>query len=187
VNPARPDTSRLIGCLTATSFLIFLLMISLTVPVNFTFASRTAGGEQFPQSIIASSSTDTTPHTLQLKAVQDGDNAEPRKVSGFKLDMTNVITAQINSQVLVFVTDSSVKVSEAKVRTVSDRLIDLVPSSQANAFSLSNLPAKVYTLDVITQKGNTKAAYEGILVISQQPTIVINETTKTIINRDKSK
>jgi hypothetical protein len=27
----------------------------------------------------------------------------------------------------------------------------------------------VYTPDVITQKGNTKAAYEGILVIGQQP------------------
>jgi hypothetical protein len=27
----------------------------------------------------------------------------------------------------------------------------------------------VYTLDVITQKGDTKAAYEGILVIGQQP------------------
>jgi hypothetical protein len=75
--------------------------------------------------------------------------------------MTNVITAQINSQLLVFVTDSSVKVSEAKVRTVSDRLIDLVPSSQANAFSLTNLPVGVYTLDVMTQKGNAKAAYEG--------------------------
>ena len=61
------------------------------------------------------------------------------------------------------------------------RLIDLVPSTQANAFSLSNLPAGVYTLDVITQKGNTKAAYEGILVISQQITIVIHKL------RDKSK
>jgi len=97
--------------------------------------------------------------------------------------MTNVITAQINSQLLVFVTDSSVKVSEAKVRTVSDRLIDLVPSSQANAFSLANLPVGVYTLDVMTQKGNAKAAYEGILVISQRPTTVISETTRNIINQ----
>ena len=133
-------TSRHLGYFTAMSFFTFLLIISLVLPVNFTFASRTVGGEQFPQSIIAASSTDTTPHALELRAVQDGDNAEPRKVSGFRLDMTNVVAAQINSQVLVFVTDSSVKVSEAKVRTVSDRLIDLVPSSQANAFSLTNLP-----------------------------------------------
>ena len=154
----RADTSQYIGYFTATSFLIFLLIISLVLPVNFTFASRTAGGEQFPQSIIASSSTDTTPHALELKAVQDEDNAEPRRVSGFKLDMTNVVTAQINSQLLVFVTDSSVRVIEAKVRTVSDQLIDLVPSSQANTFSLANLPVGVYTLDIMTQKGNAKAA-----------------------------
>jgi hypothetical protein len=53
-------------------------MISLIVPVNFTFAQgQTAAEEeeQFPQSIIASSSTDTTPHALELKAVQDEDNA----------------------------------------------------------------------------------------------------------------
>ena len=98
--------------------------------------------------------------------------------------MTNVVAAQINSQVLVFVTDSSVRVVEAKVRTVSDQLIDLVPSSQANAFSLANLPVGVYTLDVMTQKGNAKAAYEGILVISQQPTTVINETIRNIINQE---
>jgi hypothetical protein len=99
---------------------MFLLIISLVLPVHITFAqSQTAAEGQFPQSIIAASSTDTTPHVLELRATQDGDNAEPKKVSGFKLDMTNVVTAQINSQVLVFVTDSSVKVSEAKVRTVS--------------------------------------------------------------------
>src|SRR5215216_2702179 len=139
---------------------------------------------QFPQGIIASSSTDTTPHALELRAIQDGDNAEPKKVSGFKLDMTNVVDAQINSQLLVFVTDSSVRVIEAKVRTVSDQLIDLVPSSQANAFSLANLPVGVYTLDVITEKENAKAAYEGILVIGQQPTTVISETTRNVINQE---
>ena len=83
--------------------------------------------------------------------------------------MTNVVAAQINSQVLVFVIDSSVRVLEAKVRTVSDQLIDLVPSSQANAFSLANLPVGVYTLDVITQKGNAKAAYEGKPPFYQKP------------------
>ena len=141
--------------------------------------------QQFPPSIIAASSTDTTPHALKLKAIQQGD-AEPRRVSGFKVDLTNVVTAQINSQILVFVTDNSVRVLEAKVRTVSDQLIDLIPSTttQANAFSLVNLPVGVYTLDIITQKGNAKAAYEGILVISQQPTTIINETTKQIINQE---
>ena len=42
----------------------------------------------------------------------------------------------------------------------------------------------VYTLDIITQKGNTKAAYEGVLVISQLPTTVINENTKQVINQE---
>ena len=176
-------TSRRIGYFTATFFLIFLLIVLLVVPVNITFSSQTVEEEQFPQSIIAASSTDTTPHALELRAIQDGDNAEPRKVSGFRLDMTNVVSAQINSQVLVFVTDSSVRIIEAKVKTVTDQLIDLVPSSQANAFSLANLPVGVYTLDVMTQKGNAKAAYEGILVISQRPTTVISETTRNIINQ----
>src|SRR5215207_5273429 len=184
LNIVKADTFRRIGNFTAASSLIFLLIVSVVVPVNIAFSSQTAEGEQFPQSIIAASGTDTTPHALELRAVQDEDNAEPRKVSGFRLDMTNVVAAQINSQVLVFVTDSSVRVLEAKVRTVSDQLIDLVPSSQANAFSLANLPVGVYTLDVITQRGNTKAAYEGILVISQQPTTIINETTKNVINQE---
>jgi hypothetical protein len=67
---------------------------------------------------------------------------------------------------------------------VADQLIDLVPTIQANAFSLVNLPVGVYTLDIITQKGNAKTAYEGILVINQQPTTIINETTKQIINQE---
>jgi hypothetical protein len=177
----RVDTTLRIGYFTATYFSIFLLIVSLVVPINSTFAqNQTAAEEQFPQNIIASSSTDTTPHALELKAVQDEDNAEPRKVSGFRLGMTNVIAAQMNSQLLVFVTDSSIRVIEAKVRTISDQLINLVPSTQANAFSLANLPVGVYTLDVITQKGNAKAAYEGILVLGQEPT---SAQTKTIIER----
>ena len=121
------------GYLIATSLLIFLFIVSLVAPVNFTFAqSRTVGGEQFPQTVIAASSTDTTPHFLNLKATQQGD-AEPERVSGFNLDITNAISAERNSQVLVFA-DSSVQVIEAKVRTESGQLIDLDSSTQANAF-----------------------------------------------------
>jgi hypothetical protein len=179
----REDTLRNLGHFSAVSLFMFLLLVSSLVSGNFTFASSQTAEGQFPQSIIVASSTDTTPHALELRAIQDGDNAEPRKVSQFKLDMTNVVTAQVNSQLLVFLTDNSVRVLEAKVRTVSDQLIDLAPSTQANAFSLANLPVGVYTLDVMTQKGNAKAAYEGILVISQQPTTVISETTRNIINQ----
>ena len=74
---------------------------------------------------------------------------------------------------------------EAKVRTASNQVINLVPSTSpqaSNAFSLTNLPAGVYALDVITQKGNTKAAYEGILAIGQQPLTVIEETTRRVTN-----
>ena len=110
----RADTSRRIGYLTAASLLIFLLIVSLVLPVNFTFAgSQIAADGQFPQSIIAASNTDTTPHLLKLRAIQEGD-AEPKKVSGYKIDLTNVVTAQINSQVLVFTTDSSLQVLEAR-------------------------------------------------------------------------
>ena len=67
----RADTSRRIEYLTAASFLVFLLIVSLIVPANFAFAqSQAVGEEQFPQSIIAASSTDTTPHLLKLRAIQ---------------------------------------------------------------------------------------------------------------------
>jgi hypothetical protein len=86
-----------------------------SIPVNSTFSSQTAAEKRFPQSIIASSSIETTPHLLNLKATQQGD-AEPKKVSRFNLDITNAVATQINSQIYVFVTDSSLRVTEAKVR-----------------------------------------------------------------------
>ena len=129
----KVNTSRHIGYFTVASFLIFLLTVSSVLPVNFTFAqSRTTADKQFPQSIITSSSTETTPHLLKLKATQQG-NAEPERVSGFNLDTTNTFVAQINSAIHIFVTDSSLHVIEAKVRTVSDQLIDLVPSTTSQA------------------------------------------------------
>jgi hypothetical protein len=96
----REDTLQNLWHFSAISLFLFLLLIPSLVSVNFTFASSQTAEGQFPQSIIASSSTETTPHALELRAIQDGDNAEPRKVSQFKLDMTNVVTAQVNSQLL---------------------------------------------------------------------------------------
>jgi hypothetical protein len=55
----------------------------------------------------------------------------------------------------------------------------LVKQSQ-NSFSLTDLAAGVYTIDVITQKGSAKAAYEGILVLGQDPSDV---QTRTIIEQ----
>lgn len=159
---------------------MFLFLISWVIPLNLTFA-QTEG--QFPQSIIASSSSDTTPHLLKLKGTQQG-GIETR-VSGFSLDATSAIGAQVNSQLLVLVTDSALRVSEAKARTASNQVINLPPTASqqaASAFSLANLPGGVYTLDVITQKGNAKAAYEGVLSIGNQPLTVIEETTKRVTN-----
>jgi hypothetical protein len=171
-------------------FLSSILLIGIISSSSHVYAQQSSqrSNQKFPPSITAASSTDTTPHALKLKATQQGEDGQPKKVRGFKIDLKNVIPAQINSQVLVSITDSSMKVIEAKVRTISGQLIDLVPSTttQTNAFSLTGLPVGVYTLDIITQKGNTKAAYEGILVISQQPTTVINETTKNVINQEIS-
>src|SRR5215207_6612119 len=169
-------------------FLSSILLIGIISSSSHVYAQQSSqrSNQKFPPSITAASSTDTTPHALKLKAIQQGEDGQPKKVRGFKIDLKNVIPAQINSQVLVSITDSSMKVIGAKVRTVSGQLIDLVPSSttRTNAFSLAGLPVGVYTLDIITQKGNTKAAYEGILVISQQPTTVINENTKNVINQE---
>jgi hypothetical protein len=160
------------------SFLILLLLISYN-PLNLTFAQNEG---QFPESIIASSSTDTTPHLLELKGTQQG-GIETR-TNDFSLDTTNAIGAQANSQLLVLVTDSALRVSEAKARTASNQVFNLPPiaSQQASAFSLANLPGGVYTLDVITQKDDSKAAYGGVLSIGNQPATVIEETTKRVTN-----
>jgi hypothetical protein len=184
VNLVREGTPRYLGHFTAVSVFMFLLLISSVVSVDFAFAQSQTTEGQFPQSIIASSNTDSTPHLLKLKATQQGGTGG-QEVSGFNLDVTNTVSAQLNSQLLVFVTDSSVRVIEAKVRTASDQVIDLIPSTSlqsTNAFALSNVPAGVYALDVITQKGNTRAAYEGMLVIGQQPTTIIEETTRRVTN-----
>jgi hypothetical protein len=39
-----------------------------------------------------------------------GEEEEPKKVSGFKIASTNAVMAGVNSQVLVFVTNSSYEV-----------------------------------------------------------------------------
>jgi hypothetical protein len=177
----RIGMSQSSGYLAAITFLVSLVTLSSVSPIDFALVQSQTEG-QFPESIIGSSSTDTTPRLLKLKATQQSGGAS-QEVSGFNLDTTNAINAQANSQLLIFVTDASVRIIEAKARTTSDQSIDLVPSTSTqatNAFSLTNLPAAVYTLDVITQRENTKAAYEGILVIGQQPATIINET----INRE---
>jgi hypothetical protein len=139
--------SRCLGFLTAMAFLVSLIALSSVPSVDFTYIQSQTEG-QFPESIIASSSTDTTPRLLKLKATQQA-GATSQEVSGFNLDTTNAVNAQANSQLFIFVTDTSVGVIEAKARTASDQFIDLVPSASSqtpNAFSLAYLPAGVYLM-----------------------------------------
>jgi len=57
-------------------------MVSLVVPVNFTFAQSQTAQEQFPEYNCGIKHRYITPHLLKLKATQQGD-AEPEKVGGF--------------------------------------------------------------------------------------------------------
>jgi hypothetical protein len=175
--------SQCLGYDATIAFLTLLLIVSLLVPAGIAFAQSQTTVDQFPESIIASSSTDATPRLLELRAIQQAGTTT-QEVSGFNLDSANTVNAQINSQLLLFVTDELVSIIEAKVRTAaSDQFLDLVPlttTPQAtNTFSLANLPAGEYTLDVIAQEGSAKAAYEGILVIDQEPTTVASAPSPT--------
>src|SRR5918911_70307 len=75
---------------------ILMGIISSSSPAYTQQQSQQSSNQQFPSSIIAASSTDTTPHALKLRAMQQGEDGQPKKVSGFKNDLTNVVTAQIN-------------------------------------------------------------------------------------------
>ena len=68
MNLVREGTPRYLGHFTAVSVFMFLLLISSVVSVDFAFAQSQTTEGQFPQSIIASSNTDSTPHLLKLKA-----------------------------------------------------------------------------------------------------------------------
>jgi hypothetical protein len=153
--------------------IVGILLLSL-----FTIAGTDslAQSQIFPDSIFASSSQAQL-HELILKATQE--NGLMNSVPGFSIDLTNVVSAPANSELAIFTTDNALSIIEAKVKTTTDAFVDLVKQN-TNSFSLAGLPVGVYTLDVITKKGNTRAAYEGILVLGQQPT---NPQTRTIIEQ----
>ena len=104
-------------------FLSSILLIGIISSSSYAYSQQPqqSSNQRLPPSIIAASTTDTTPHALNLKATQQGEDGQPKKISGFKIDLTNVVTAQINSQVLVFVTDSSVQVIEANLNNLRTR------------------------------------------------------------------
>ena len=84
----------------------------------------------------------------------------PETVSGFIVDLTNVVSTPTNSELAVYTTDNALSVIEAKVKSTTDTFTDLIKKN-ANVFSLAGLPPGVYTLDVIAQKQNSKAGVRG--------------------------
>jgi hypothetical protein len=84
----------------STLSLIVLLLSVLLLGLDPTLQTYAQGqlSNQFPQSIIAFSSTDQTPHSLELKFIQQHQDSEPQEISGFSLNITNTLTAHINSQ-----------------------------------------------------------------------------------------
>jgi hypothetical protein len=59
-----------------------------------------------PTNIIVSTTTDTTPNSLKMLATQEQGSAA-QGASGFSLDTANNVTALPDSQLLVYVSDSS--------------------------------------------------------------------------------
>jgi uncharacterized membrane protein YgcG len=139
-----------------------------------------AQSQIFPNSIFASSSQAQL-HELLLKATEE--NGQTNSVPGFSIDLTNVISVPSNSELAILTTDGALSINEAKVKSTANNFIDLVKQSQ-NTFSLAGIPSGVYTVDVIAQKGNSRAAYEGILVLGQEPN---NVQTRTIIEQQIDK
>lgn len=153
---------------------VLILSIFTVASSNVDLYAQTQ--ETYPDSIFASTNQAQL-HELLLKATEE--NGQTNSVPGFSIDLTNVISVPTNSELDIFTTDNSLSINEAKVKSTTNSFIDLVKQSQ-NSFSLTGLAAGVYTVDVITQKGNSRAAYEGILVLGQEPT---NPQTRTIIEQ----
>jgi hypothetical protein len=154
--------------------------------------STSEAQQAIQDSIIVTTNVDPTPHILKLKALQDAEQQSTIRVSGFQVDTSNVISAPINSQLIVFPTDPLMSVMEVKVRLAAGEFLNLSPSlgQQHNTFSLANLPLGIYTLDIITQKESQKGAYEGLLVISTSnslpldPALIQEQITKASYDVD---
>ena len=155
--------------------MVFSLIILLLVSQSQAIAQN-----GFPSIIIASTNINTEPHPLPLKAIQEG-NGQMSNMGEFKLDFTNVISTPIGSELVVFTSES---VEKARIKT--DIFLDL-QSTGFNTFALNNISQGVYTLNVIVNgAGNTKAGYEGILVIGQvSQDIVQKEIFKTVKDGDE--
>jgi uncharacterized membrane protein YgcG len=153
--------------------MVGILLLIFTIARTDSFAQS----QIFPDSIFAGSSSGQL-QEMVLKAIQE--NGRMNSLPGSSVGFTNVVSLSANSELSIFTTDNTLSVVEAKVRAAYwDPYIRLVKQSQ-NSFSLTGLPSGVYTIDIINQKGNAIAAYEGILVLGQEPT---NPHTRMLIER----
>jgi hypothetical protein len=155
---------------------LIAIIIPALVALFTALPSQATAQNNFPNSIFTFTSL-AQPHELSLRATLENGQTNP--VSGFTNDLTNVISTPTNSELIMFTTDNTISIVEAKVRTITDIQTDLA-NTKPNAFSLAGLSPGVYTLDVIVQKQNSKAAYEGILVIGQP----LTESTKQIVQNE---
>jgi hypothetical protein len=153
------------------------VLISSLFTVASSYVSLYAQAQEtYPGNIFASSNQAQL-HELLLKATEE--NGQINSVPGFSLDLTNVISIPANSKLDIFTTENALSINEAKVQSNTDSIVNLVKQGQ-NSFSLTGVSPGVYTVDIITQKGNSRAAYEGILVLGQEPT---NPQTRTVIEQ----
>jgi hypothetical protein len=157
-------------------FLSIFVAIFLSAILISGGITTSEGQQPFQDSIIVTTNVDPTPHILKLKAIQDADQQDIVSANGFKIDTTNVVSAPVNSQLVVFPTDPMMSVLEAKVKFASGEFRNLNPSigQQRNTFSLTTLPMGIYTLDILTLKESQKGAYEGILIISNSNSVALN-------------
>lgn len=149
--------------LSHTLFTFILVSLLTFLAPQQLHAQAIAQQGQFPSSIMTRTSLSTELNPLILKAIQSG-NGQIFNVGGFKQDFTNVIITQNNSQLNIF---SFETIEKAKIKTSTlKNMLDLQRTG-FNSFYIDNLATGIYTLDVVVDRGNTKAAYEGILVMGQ--------------------
>jgi len=73
-NPAKLITKTRILTSSLVIFLSSVLLIGIISSSSHAYAQQSP--RQFPESIIAASSTDATPHALELKAKQQGEDGQ---------------------------------------------------------------------------------------------------------------
>jgi hypothetical protein len=159
-----------------------ILVVSI-LGVNLSYIAPYAIAQvTYPNSIFVRANQQAELHELVLKATQE--NGQTNTVTGFKVDLTNVVPASANSELDISTFANALPVVEARVKSTSDTYTDLIKKN-TSVFSLAELPAGVYTLDVIVQKQNSKAAYEGILVIGQPVNQAIQQAVqRQIVKQD---